>query len=383
MADLLSRSSHRRWLALFAASRLTATAIAATLLLFDGLSDKDAGLLIVAVTFGVGSVGVLLRWPAVRRSLTTWVVEVSFVLALIAISGDWRSPFYLLWLTTLALAASHLSWLGAGVLSVGSTIAFAAVALLGGPVPGRLAVQSSETLAIHFALPGFLCMGIAYSADVLRRLQAERESRERLAVETERRRIAWELHDSAKQRVHAAHLLVSALRGRTQVEAQPLVAQALAELQSASSDMDTSLAELHSPLEGRPLVTALRDRAEELALGSSTRVEVSGDDAALPELAAAHAFRIGAEAMSNAVRHGHPTQVETRVEIDDRTLRLTVCDDGVGIAASSNRTGFGLLAMRSRATSLGGELQVGPGPDGRGTRVELLVPLQSQPERKP
>jgi signal transduction histidine kinase len=383
MADLLSRSSHRRWLVLFAASRLTATAIAVVLLLFNGLSHKEGGLLIACVTFGVGSVGVLLRWPAVRRSVATWVVEISFVLALIAISGDWRSPFYLLWLTTLALAASHVSWVGAGMLSVGATLAFAAVALLGGPVPGRLAAQSSETLAIHFALPGLLCMGIAYSADVLRRLQVERESRERLAVETERRRIAWELHDSAKQRVHAAHLLVSALRGRTQEEAQPLVAQALAELQSASSDMDTSLAELHSPLEGRPLVAALRARARELAMGSSARIEVSGDDVALPPLAAAHAYRIAAEAMTNAVRHAQPGRVDARVEVDDRTLRLTVSDDGVGIATPSHRTGFGLMAMRSRATSLGGELHVGPGPNERGTRVELLVPLESPPERKP
>jgi signal transduction histidine kinase len=232
-------------------------------------------------------------------------------------------------------------------------------------------------------MPGLLCMGIAYSADVLRRLQVEREGRERLAVETERRRIAWELHDSAKQRVHAAHLLVSALRGRTQADAQPLVAQALAELQSASSDMDTSLAELHSPLEGRPLVTALRDRARELTVGNPTLVDVSGDDIALPPLAAAHAYRIAAEAMTNAVRHGQPGRVETRVEVDDGLLRLTVCDDGVGIATSSNRTGFGLMAMRSRATSLGGELHVGPGPGERGTRVELLLPLESLPERKP
>ena len=53
----------------------------------------------------------------------------------------------------------------------------------------------------------------AYAAEALRRLAVERTTRERLAIEAERRRIAWELHDSAKQRLHAAHLLVTLAAG--------------------------------------------------------------------------------------------------------------------------------------------------------------------------
>ncbi len=99
----------------------------------------------------------------------------------------------------------------------------------------------------------------------MRRLVDERRERERLAIEAERRRIAWELHDSAKQRLSAAHLLVSSCRAASPHELEPLVSQAAIELESAGTDMDTSLAELRSPLEGRPLDVALRARAGELA----------------------------------------------------------------------------------------------------------------------
>ena len=124
--------------------------------------------------------------------------------------------------------------------------------------------MSSETLAIHLSLPFLLVCALAYAADALRRLGEERTLRERLAIEAERKRIAWDLHDSAKQRIHAAHLLVSSLAGRVEAPVDHIVARATVELESASADMDTSLAELRSPLEGRPLEEALRARAAEL-----------------------------------------------------------------------------------------------------------------------
>lgn len=57
-------------------------------------------------------------------------------------------------------------------------------------------------------------LALAYAADVLDQLRGERMRSERLAVESDRQRIAWELHDSAERRVHAAPLVVSALHGQ-------------------------------------------------------------------------------------------------------------------------------------------------------------------------
>ena len=179
--------------------------------------------------------------------------------------GDWRSPFYLLWLSTLALPAASLPLRRALWLVPLAPLAFLVVAFLGGPQPGDLQVRSAETLGIHLSLPFLLVASLAYASHAVRRLGDERRERERLAIEAERRRIAWELHDSAKQRLSAAHLLVSSLQDRVAADVAPVVARAAIELESAGSDMDTSLAELRSPLDGRPLEAALQ-RARRRAL---------------------------------------------------------------------------------------------------------------------
>ena len=58
-------------------------------------------------------------------------------------------------------------------------------------MPGRLQLVSTETLAIHVSLPFMLVVSLAYAAEALRRLTAERSARERLAIEAERKRIAF------------------------------------------------------------------------------------------------------------------------------------------------------------------------------------------------
>ena len=54
------------------------------------------------------------------------------------------------------------------------------------------------------------------------------EERQQLAIEAERKRIAWELHDSAKQRVHAAHLVLSLLEPRLEGGERETLDQAIA-----------------------------------------------------------------------------------------------------------------------------------------------------------
>jgi len=250
------------------------------------------------------------------------------------------------------------------------------VAVLGGPVPGRLQLRSTETLAIHVSLPFMLVVALAYSAEALRRLSAERSARERLAIEAERRRIAWELHDSAKQRLHAAHLLVTSLNGRVPEPLGPTVARAGVELESAASDMDTSLAELRSPLEGRRLDEALRSRAAELAPAGRPRVEVSGEAPELPPLVGAHAYRIAGEALTNALRHADAETIRIDFSRGHGSLRLAVSDDGRGLPAERRPGATGLEAMENRAASIGAQLTVGR-PEGGGTRIELDIPLSA------
>src|SRR5918996_979630 len=176
-------------------------------------------------------------------------------------------------------------------LGLAASLSFFVVAVIGGPAWGGLQVSSAETLAIHLPLPLLLVTSLAYATEALRRLDRERGERERLAIEAERQRIAWELHDSAKQRLHAAHLLVSSLHERVPRALARTVGRASVELESAAAEMDTSLAELRSPLEGRPLDEALRARADELAPDGRPRITIGGTAPPLPPLVVAHVYR--------------------------------------------------------------------------------------------
>lgn len=357
----------------YAAARLTASAFAAALIIAGDLNPNE----LLLVAYGPLSTGLLLAFPRLTRMPTAWAADFAATLACILASGDWRSPFYLMWLSTLVLPAVSLGLRDAVWLAVGAPVAFVAVAIAGGPSPGTLEVRSTETLAIHLALPVLLVSALAYAAAALRKLADERVERERLAIEAERRRIAWELHDSAKQRLHAAHLLVTSLQGRVPAELDPAVGRAVVELESASSDMDTSLAELRSPLEGRPLADALRARADELAALGSARIAVRGAAPALPPLVSAHVFRIAGEAMTNALRHADAATIDVTIEPTDGGIRLRVVDDGRGLPAERRAGATGLLAMENRAATIGATLEVTPPPAGSGTVVQLEIPLNA------
>ncbi len=98
-----------------------------------------------------------------------------------------------------------------------------------------------------------------------------------------------------------------------------------------------------------------------------------------PELAVSPAvqscaFRVVQEALTNAMRHGRPGRVAIALTERSGTLEVTVCDDGLGAAEPFN-PGMGLRTMRDRVSLLGGSVEIGPGQDGRGTRVRATLPL--------
>jgi len=359
------------WLALLLAARLTTSALAVGLVLVRGLQPYE----LILLSYGPLSTLALALRPSLRRNPVAWFADCSIVLAMVLESGDWRSPYYPLWLTTLPLAAVQVRLRWAVWLAAGVTLVYATLAAVGGPAPpGRFGPISYETLAIHLTLPFALVSGLAYAAEALRQLRTERARRERLAIEAERRRIAWDLHDSAKQRVHAAHLMVSSLQRRLDGDLAHAVERAAVELESAAADMDTSLAELRSPLEGRPLHEALRARADELAEPNGPSIAVHGAADELPPLVAAHVYRIGCEALTNALRHAGASAIDVAVEQDADALRVLVRDDGQGLPQVRRPDASGLLAMESRAATIGAHLSIEPGRAGRGTVVALEVP---------
>lgn len=365
-----------RWLWLLLSTRVLGTITAVVLLIFHRVTPHDGLFAIAVLAYSIGSLAAFSRIKRLQHMPAAWVIDTLIPFALIVLAREWRSPFYLMALTTLVLPATTLAYRRALAWGLGFSVAYFGIAFSTRLDWQQLRYTSRlETFVTHLMVPLLVALALAYAADVLERLREERERTEKLAIEAERQRIAWDLHDSAKQRVHAAHLVLSSLEGRTEPSTGEIVALATKELQSAIADMETSLGELRTPLEGRRLDAALRQRAEELAPATTAAIDVRGKAPRLGPFAAAHAYSIASEALVNAVRHARAERIDVRLGIEEAAFVVEIADDGQGMPAAPRPGSTGLRSMRGRATAIGGTLSTTAGAGGRGTVVRLELPL--------
>ena len=367
-----------QWLSLFVIVRVLGAVVAASLLVGHHVGVGDRLLAVLVLVYGALSAGAAVAFPAIRVSRLAWSVDAVVVLAFLIVGEGWRSPFYVLALTTLIYPCTQLPRLGAVVVGGAYTLGYFVLAiLLGVDVHTLESTPRLESFVTHLMVPMVVTLALAHSSGLLRKLRSEQDRSARLAVASERRRIARELHDSAKQRIHAAHLLLTATAAHGVDTWEPLIEQALIELDCAGADMDTSLSELHAPLlDGRLLAPALRQRAAELATSANVITAVRGEAADLPPMVAAHAYRIGVEALTNAMRHSRGGRIDIDIDIAGQAdlFTLVVSDDGIGLPADPEHGRYGIRSMHQRATSLGGSLRFDPRLGG-GTVVRLEVPL--------
>ena len=88
-------------------------------------------------------------------------------------------------------------------------------------------------------------------------------------------------------------------------------------------------------------------------------------------------YRIVQESLSNAVRHGSPTIISIEVKANaDRSIDISVTDDGGGLKAGGRPAGFGIVGMQERVATLGGSLEVANRGDGAGVIVSARLPVR-------
>jgi signal transduction histidine kinase len=205
------------------------------------------------------------------------------------------------------------------------------------------------------------------------------------AEESERRRIAHDIHDDTIQVLAAVDLRLQLLRrklsSRPGGDADTEVLDALRQsTQAATSRLRRLLFELQPPaLESGGVGAALRQLADDLFAETGvtcTVVDEVGSQS--DESAASVLFRIGKEALINARKHAQPDTVQVTLVNDEGGIRMCVRDDGVGLPADHTRPDnwphLGLETMRDRARLAGGTWSI-EGAPGRGTAVEVWIPL--------
>lgn len=236
--------------------------------------------------------------------------------------------------------------------------------------------QRAELAALCDELEG----RVAGQTRELRRLAAHLD----VLIETERKRIAAELHDDFGQELTGMRLELAVL----------LVSIASAPSTDRIRRVSSSLDRIHVKLQR--VVSALRPKVLDdggLVRGVEWLIRQQSDgtevtlDAALPEepdpAVALVAFRIVQEALTNAARHAQADAVRVGLTVEGATLVVTVEDDGVGLSRPSDPSAHhGVDGMNERALGVGGAFVI-EAREPRGTRVRARLPLRTTASSAP
>jgi signal transduction histidine kinase len=270
----------------------------------------------------------------------------------------------------------------------------AAMGYLGYVLAARLGHEHSIPPLLHLAgVAGWLMVVLAV-ADVTRTRRLEAAERSRRRTSDERLRIARDLHDVLAHNISMIN--VQAGVALHLMDEQPEQARtALTAIRQASKD---ALGELRSVLDilrqsgeapPREPTAGVDDLPRLVAsartAGLDVRTEVAGTRRLVPPGVDLAAYRIVQEALTNVTRHAQATTATVRVSYGDDAVTVEVVDDGRGTSSStasgtmpqsSAGGGNGIPGMRERAAALGGSLEAGPGPAGRGFAVKAILPLE-------
>jgi signal transduction histidine kinase len=209
--------------------------------------------------------------------------------------------------------------------------------------------------------------------DATERVFAERES--------ERRRIAEDIHDSSLQMLAAAAYGCGNTQafldaGNTE-EARGAVVAAQEAIDSAIKGLRESLVDLRrSSVEEGGLLTTISNYAQQLGTLWGVEVKIEGGVRREPPIPVAlAAFQILQEGLVNALKHSEGGAVVVKMSDADNMVHIVVEDDGPGFdpGAEVGRGHVGMRLMRERAARVGGRIELDSQP-GSGTRVEAILP---------
>lgn len=206
---------------------------------------------------------------------------------------------------------------------------------------------------------------------------------ERIAGATaERERLAREIHDTVTQGLASALLRLEAAEQTWNTTGTP----PRTDIEAAADNIRMSLIQsrdlVHdlAPTTGGPEALEAKVLAVTRQFVPTARIRTVGEPVAVPHDIAHALVRVVSSASSNIARHAHADTVGITITFLDDALTVDIFDDGAGfdpntLAEHSRQGGYGLRAMRSRVSQLGGAFTVESAP-GDGTVVAAQFPLE-------
>ncbi len=202
--------------------------------------------------------------------------------------------------------------------------------------------------------------------------------------EQERSRISRELHDDLGQQLTGLKLELAWLSSRIK-EGREMPLERVTDMKRMLDVAITSVRRISTDL--RPLILDDLGFAEAVAWqvsevvkrsGLSVELDLPAHELVNDDARATALFRIVQEALTNIVRHANAQHVFISLSTDGDSLCLRIQDDGVGMPEKIRTGGIGLVSMRERVSSLGGEFTLTEAThegNKQGVLIEVKLPL--------
>jgi PAS domain S-box-containing protein len=208
---------------------------------------------------------------------------------------------------------------------------------------------------------------------------SDRKRAEEASILDERNRMAREIHDTLAQAFTGILLHVRA--ASEQITKKPATAQH--HLETVDGLAKTGLAEARRSVSAlRPklldegdLFSALKHLTMQMKSSTDTHItcEITGTEYSLSPDVENHLLRLGQEALTNAIKYAHATEILVELICEESQCLLRIKDDGQGFDVNQiSGKGFGLLGMSERVELMGGELVI-QSQAGQGTEIIVIV----------
>lgn len=201
-------------------------------------------------------------------------------------------------------------------------------------------------------------------------------------IEEERRRISLEIHDDLNAALVSVRLEAVALAARADAEGQSDLRQAAERIAAVTDELYRRARNIVKQLRPEVLDTlGLRGAIEEMVrhfdgLHSGCRFElqIGPDLPSIPEQPSIAAYRVVQEALSNVVKHADATRCTVTLNAipEDRSVQLTIVDDGRGFDPGGAHAGIGVIGMRERVDAIGGSIVI---ESAAGTSTAIIIQL--------
>lgn len=349
--------------------------------------DAVAGPLVALTIAALASFLPIKLWqvfgPALLAHPFLLAIDLALGMAILTVMGP-ESPFFYFTLGTALLSGVLYEYRGALVFSVALVAVYWAMLWFRAQIFDELG-----TFLVVIGLPALYPLSALGGGAVRRLLDRQAATEAELldavqskAIESERARLAREMHDSLAKTIHGLALSAAALPAWLKKDPERAGAEARS-ISEAAEAAATQARELITDLRSSSLDVSLGAALSALARDWSQRtgvaVEVAAVDAeGVPAETRWEIFCIAKEALANAERHGRPELVRVTLENELDELRLEVSDDGRGFDAPADLGAlqgdghFGLVGMAERAERVGGRLHI-DARGGEGTTIRVVV----------